>query len=164
MLHRLLFVAGMTVGVMTPLVWAAYVERPAPHGTPAPPVAAAEVNPGVREQAPVLPTATKTARTKLAATEDVTVSIPSAKPASSVARSKPSAPPHPVRHARLTPSDVKPHVKRAEPTRPRPQIATPARGIQDRTIPAVVDRYDGAHIIIVCAALTVGEQLRAGCP
>jgi hypothetical protein len=55
-------------------------------------------------------------------------------------------------------------VKGAEPARPQPRIATPARGIQDRTIPAVVDRYDGAHIIIVCAALTAGEQLRAGCP
>jgi hypothetical protein len=169
MLHRLLFVAGMTVGVMTPLVWAAYVSRPAPHGTPAPAAAMAKVNPGVRERAPVPPqrTATKTVRTKLAATEDVTASIPSAsiplppaKPAFSIARSEPSEPPHPVIHARLKLQ----HLKRAEPARPQPRIATPARGIQDRTIPAVVDRYDGAHIIIVCAALTAGEQLRAGCP
>ena len=41
MLHRLLFIAGMTVGVMTPLVWMAYVSRPAPHGTSAPAVATA---------------------------------------------------------------------------------------------------------------------------
>jgi hypothetical protein len=35
---------------------------------------------------------------------------------------------------------------------------------EDRAIPAVVDRYNGAHIIIVCAALTMNEQLRDGCP
>jgi len=164
MLHRLLFIAGMTIGVMTPLVWMAYVSRPAPHGTPAPAVATA-VSPAVREQAPapIQRTATKEVQTKLTTRADVTASIPPAsmrlppaKPASLVTKSRPSAPPQPARNAKLIP----PHLKRASLTQPRRM----ARRSEGRAIPAVVSRYNGTHIIIVCAALTMNEQLRAGCP
>lgn len=164
MLHRFLFVAGMTVGVMTPLVWMAYVARPAPHEARASAVATA-VDPGAREQAPVAiqRTATKKVRTKLTTTADVTASIPpasmklpTAKPTSLVTQTRPTALPQPVRHAKLTP----PHFKRTNLTEPRRM----AHRSEDRAIPAVVNRYNGAHIIIVCAALTMNEQLRDGCP
>lgn len=171
MLHRFLFVAGMTVGVMTPLVWAAYVARPASHATQVPAVTTAKSIKPVKTardvsmpaRVPIQRTATKEVRTKRAATEDVTasipptsISLPPAKPASLPAHSEPSAPPRPAKHAALTPSLMKP----AAPARPRRMT----RRAEDRAIPAVVDRYNGAHIIIVCAALTVNEQLRAGCP
>lgn len=170
MLHRFLFVAGMTVGVMTPLVWTAYVSRPPSHQTQAPVIAKA--TPVMPKPAPVAAkrTATteatkkptKAVRTEIARTEDITASIPPASPrptptkrARSVARPEPS-PPHLVRHAKLT----RPHAKRAIVAPPRRMTRT----MEGSDMPAVVNRYNGAHIIIVCAALTVNEQLRAGCP
>jgi hypothetical protein len=169
MLHRFLFVAGMTVGVMTPLVWTAYVSRPPSHQTQAP--VTAKATPVMPKPAPVAAkrTATteatkkptKAVRTEIARTEDITASIPPAslKPmtrARYVARAKPRTPPHPVRHAKLT----RPRSRHATLVQPHRMV----RGTEDRIIPAVVNRYNGAHIIIVCAALTVNEQLRAGCP
>ena len=120
MLHRLLFVAGMTVGVTTPLVWAAYVARPAPHAAPTPAVTLAKAAP-------------KTAK------------VTQAKPGAAAQTNAPA-------HNKPTRS----HLKLAH-------VAQPPRA-EPRYRPAVVDSYNGAHIIIVCAALTENEQLRAGCP
>ncbi len=183
MLHRFLFVAGMTVGVMTPLVWMAYVSRPAPHATRVPAIEAAkaantvETAPATPKPAPVPAARVATKETakhaarkqaaakdaatkaKAVAAEDVTAAIPPAatKPsrhAVAATQSGPSAPSRPTGRFR----------------RPRPQFATLApprrvtRGLEDSGIPAVVSLYNGAHIITVCAALTTNEQLRAGCP
>lgn len=135
MLHRFLFVAGMTVGVMVPLVWAAYVSRPASHAAPTPEITGAEATPEMIERA-------------RPAAEDVTASIPrSPKPDAS-----PSA---------IAPSSAGPM---ARPARSRSQAVVTARRTKERTLPAVVDSYNGAHVITVCAALTVAERLRAGCP
>jgi hypothetical protein len=148
MLHRLLFVAGMTVGVTTPLVWAAYVARPAPRATPTPAVTLAKATPKAEKPAH-------------AAAKDVTASIPPASAATratpktaKVTQAKPSAPAqtNAPAHNKPTRSHLKPaHV--AQPPRAEPRYR-----------PAVVDSYNGAHIITVCAVLTENEQLRAGCP
>lgn len=111
-----------------------------------------------RGRAPPTPTA-KTAKVMLeaqmparATAEDVTASI---RPPP-VPRPKPSETPHataqPVAEAN------------AEPTRAHPTTILTARRDKDRYLPAVVDSYNGAHIITVCAALTENEQLHAGCP
>jgi len=169
MLHRLLFVAGMTVGVMTPLVWTAYMARPASHAARAPAIETAKTKPGMPKSTPapasriVTKEATKDVATMVATTDDITASISpaatkptSVQPAVLVTQPKADAPPRPVGHAKLT--------------RPRPKLASlaPPRRMVHETegddIPAVVNHFNGAHIIIVCAALTVNEQLRAGCP
>lgn len=126
MLHRSLFVAGMTVGVMAPLVWAAYVSRPAPQTARAPAATLAKATPETNQPAPT--------RTK-----DVTASIP----------------PAPVA-TRAAPKIARGH--------PKPARVARRHRVRERTRPAVVNRYNGAHIIVVCAALTANEQLRAGCP
>jgi len=147
MLYRFLFVAGITVGFMTPLVWVAYVSRPAPHAMQAPAMTIAKVAPAVQE--PEHPT-----------TKEVTASIPrsSLMPVSpritETELPKPSAPPHTNKPARVEPAPSLPD---------RARVAQPHHTL-DRYIPAVVHSYNGAHIITVCAALTVDEQLRAGCP
>ena len=167
MLHRFLFVAGMTVGVMTPLVWSAYVAQPASHEARASAVGNAksvEAAPNMPGLAPVPAKhlAAREAMKNVATMDDVTTSIrpASMKPAPEeptrlVAHPKASTP-HSVRHTKLT----RPHLKRANPTQPRRM----AHRSEDRAIPAVVNRYNGAHIIIVCAALTANDQLRVGCP
>ncbi len=170
MLHRLLFVAGMTVGVMTPLLWAAYVARPASHAPQAAAVQTAKVTPVRPKPAPVpaerttsKEAAKKKAVTTTAAMRDVTAAIPpaSAKPApvapvSVAARFEPTPLPRPINRPRLTP----PRAKQASLGQPHRTL----READDRDVPAVVSSYYGAHIITVCAALTMSEQLRAGCP
>lgn len=151
MLHRFLFVAGMTVGVMVPLVWAAYVSRPASHAEHTLPAKTAEV----------IPERPKPAQKP---TKDVTAAIPPApavalappKTAHVTPRPKLDAPPQ-----ASTPSPAKPTAKTE---RPHSKTVLAARRTQERTRPAVVDSYNGAHIITVCAALTADEQLGAGCP
>ena len=105
MLHRFLFVAGMTVGVMTPLVWAAYVSRPASHEARASAVASAksvEAAPDMPGLAPVPAKhlAAREAVKNVATMDDVTASIrpASMKPAPAeptrlVAHPKASTPP-----------------------------------------------------------------------
>ncbi len=141
MLHRFLFVAGMTVGVMTPLIWAAYGGRPPPHAAHTPTEEVADVAPGTKKPPRVV-------------AEDVTASIAPAPAAIPAPPPKPNASPRAI-----APSHT-------EPVRSRPKIAHVARRhrIAHRSLPAVVERYNGAHIITVCAALTENEQLRAGCP
>lgn len=134
-LHRFLFVAGMTVGVMTPLIWAAYTARPASHPVHAP----------TARTVTAIPDAPKLARAKTRG-EKTRNDVASVTPLE-------AGPP--------------PHVAaRAKPPRPVVTIASvaPPPRKPDRFIPAVVDSYNGAHIITICAALTVNEQLRAGCP
>lgn len=142
----------MTVGVMAPLVWTAYVSRPAQHAAHTPKVMRAET----------IPEAQRPAR---AAAEDITASIPlvpAAIPAppkavqAAVPPSKPDAPP-----LAIMSSPAKRTAKFAH-THPKALLAT--HRAEKRYLPAVVDSYNGAHIITVCAALTVDEQLRAGCP
>ncbi len=137
MLHRFLFVAGMTVGVTTPLVWAAYVARPAPQAARPPTVTIAKATPEAEKPSQ-------------AAAKHVTASIP---PAPATTSSAPLAP------------------KTAQATQPKPKrsLAKLAHVAQrhraePRYLPAVVESYNGSHIITVCAALTENEQLRAGCP
>ena len=148
MLHRLLFVAGMTVGVTTPLVWAAYVARPAPHAARPPTVTIATATPEAK----------KTARN---VERDITASIPPAPAAAhatpkakKVAQPKLSAAPH--ANAPVHSTSARPHPKHAH--------VAQRHQAEHRSLPAVVESYNGAHIITVCAALTENEQLRAGCP
>ncbi len=150
MLHRFLFVTGMTIGVMAPLVWAACVLRPDTHTAQAPTAALTRAVP--EEQMP-----TRTAMM------DSTASIPSApamptppKTEQVVSPPKPLAPPRAIAQPPARPA--------AKPVHPRPTAALAARRTRERTLPAVVDSYNGAHIITICAALTENEQLRAGCP
>ena len=155
MLHRFLFVAGMTAGVMAPLVWAAYVARPAAQATHDAYAPAEQIAKAVPRKA--APDAKKPPQTPA---EDVIASIPPAVPPSRKATA-------------LTPPKQDPSL----PVIKRPDAAAAAKSLRsrlitqvverranDRTLPAVVDSYNGAHIITVCAALTENEQLRAGCP
>ncbi len=148
MLHRFLFVAGMTVGVMTPLVWAAYVGRPAPRTARLPAVTLAKATPEAMKPAH-------------APAEDVTAAIP---PVPAATRATPKAAEFTLPKPAAPPDAIAP--SQSEPARSHPKIAYMARRHRTahRYLPAVVDRYNGAHIITVCAALTENEQLRAGCP
>lgn len=151
MLHRFLFVAGMTVGVMVPLVWAAYVSRPTAPAAHTPTVARTEAAP-------------KRILRARPAGEDVTASIPPALAATPAPPMTAQIPPSPKPNARppaIAPSSAEPM---ARPMRLRSQAVVAARRAEYRYLPAVVDTYNGAHIITVCAALTVNEQRRAGCP
>lgn len=148
MLHRYLFVTGMTVGVMTPLVWAAYGSLPASHTAHPPAVEIARTAPEPPEPA-------------RAVAEDVTASIPRApapprKTPQVEPRSEPDAPSRTSARSHPIPA--------APPTRPHATTALAAHRTKDRFPPAVVHSYNGAHIITICAALTEDEQLRAGCP
>lgn len=138
----------MTAGVIVPLVWAAYVSRPASH-TPA--VKTAKVVAEPRKPAPT-------------PTEDLTASIPPSpgatpappKTAQVAPPSKPSAPPPALAQPPLEPA--------TKATRAHTTTVFAAQRAKDRALPAVVDSYNGAHIITICAALSENEQLRAGCP
>lgn len=148
MLHRLLFVAGMTVGVTTPLVWAAYVARPAPRAAHPPTMTIAKAVPETKKPAQN-------------AEKDITASIP---PAPAAAHATPKT--KKVTQPKLS---AAPHANapaHGRSTRPHPKHAHLARRhrTEHRYLPAVVESYNGAHIITVCAALTENEQLRAGCP
>lgn len=123
MLHRFLFVAGMTVGVMTPLVWATYVARPTPQAV---------------------------------ATNEFAASIPSAIPVAPETAEITPLQPSTIPQA-ITPANRAPSITKVA------RVARPHRA-PDRYLPAVIDSYNGAHIITICAALTVDEQLGAGCP
>ncbi len=163
MLHRFLFVAGMTMGVMTPLIWAAYVSRPVAHVPPVahgPTVKIASAAPAARMWAD-------------AAAEDTTGSIlpastPPAVPTPILAQPKMVQVPLPPPRPSARPSTIartKPILAQASPVLARASPPHPAaHRNEERYRPAVVDNYNGAHIITVCAALTVSEQLRAGCP
>lgn len=157
MLHRLLFVAGMTVGVMTPLVWSAYVARPASHAQPAPTVKIATAAPQAQRPAP-------------AATQDITGAITSTPMPAPDANLAPRTTAHvmiPPPRQEAPPANAARAAAKPAPSRlAAVRLARPhaQRRNADRYLPAVVDHYDGAHIIIVCAALTLNEQLRAGCP
>lgn len=165
MLQRVLFVAGMTVGVVAPIVWGAYVSRR--------PVPVAVQRVAAHE--PAQPQRTAAARPALAVS-----------PAGSHAPPIPA--PTPIKLAMSSPLPAAiqaPHAdapalasagsigeesaSRALARAPLPK-ARPQRQATHRTpprehnrAPAVVSRYIGPHIIVVCAELTAREKRHAGC-
>ena len=177
MLHRLLFVAGMTVGVIAPLLWMAYASRPAPR-LPAAKVAR-EIG---KSQAPAPHATTKVPDPPTALpTEHVDAIRPAAKVSraadpittASVNEEQPTAPAAASDMAALIAlPPTRPQIANIPARRhaaPKPERAHRTVGHaprHDRRHPTstVVDIYQGAHIIVICAALTVTQRRVAGCP
>lgn len=141
MLPRLLFVVGMTIGVMAPLVWTAHVSVPASRAVPEPPRAwdqrdmirtALQEPPTSQATSPSAPTASSIETAPAAVSDQASPSSEKEKP----------APPDDVTSRQM----VKP-----APLRDGPQT---------------VDFYvaNGPHIIVVCSELTGLQKLRMGCP
>jgi hypothetical protein len=187
MLHRVLFVAGMTVGVVAPIVWGAYtsrqpvtvtVQRVAAH-EPAQPPRATAAAPTTTVSAPVSHAQT-TPRVPAASSPPA----PSGLPAVSHAPPMPAPAPTKLALSSPLPTTIQaPHAEAPAPAAPADEkLASQAlaraplpkerpRGGTAHVIPphkhtrapAVVSRYVGPHIIVVCAELTARERRHAGC-
>jgi hypothetical protein len=194
MLHRVLFVAGMTVGVVAPIVWGAYTSRQpvtvtvqrvaarepaqpprataaAPTATVSPPVSHAQKAPRVPpapshapptglpavSHAPPLPAP---APIKLAMSSPLatTSQAPHAEAPAPAAPTRPAAP---ISEKRASKALARAPLPKARPHSGTPHVKLPH---EHDGAPAVVSRYVGPHIIVVCAELTARERRHAGCP
>lgn len=177
MVHRLLFVVGMTVSVIAPLLWMAYATRPAPR------VPAAKVARAIGKsrapatyattKVPVPPTALPTERADAirpsakvsGATDPVTTASVNEEPPSARSAASDTA-------AQIALPPTRPHIaniparRRSAPIPERAHRTDEHAPRHDRRHPTstVVDFYRGAHIIVICAALTVTQRRLAGCP
>ena len=134
MLPRLLFVAGMTIGVMAPLIWAAYVSVPAFRAVPE--------RAGDWGQWDGVGTALReTPKPQSDRKAD------QAPPASEKAKPVPA---EDVTSAPAPEKTLQGKAPQGAPDAPRS--------------PDVVDLYSGPHFIIVCSELTTLQKLRMGCP
>lgn len=188
MLPRLLFVMGMTVGVMTPLVWAAYVSIPA-SGTLAQRspdwgrsgiVGAALLEPiKARLISRAASTASSTGTVPPAAISDrpePKSDLTSAAASLSSEKAKAVAPAEVTSTASFASADEKtlqgahpPDARDASRAGETPTGSNGARPRQMadrapmRDVPDVVDLYSGPHVIVVCSELTKLQKLRMGC-
>ena len=134
MLPRLLFVVGMTIGVMAPLIWAGYVSVPA--------FRAVLERAGEWGQRHAVGTALReTPKPQSDRKAD------QAPPASEKAKPVPA---EDVTSAPAPEKTLQGKAPQGAPDAPRS--------------PDVVDLYSGPHIIIVCSELTTLQKLRMGCP
>jgi len=134
MLPRLLFVVGMTIGVMAPLIWAGYVSVPV--------FRAVLERAGEWGQRDAVGTALRE-----------TPKPQSDRKADQAPPSSEKAKPVPAEDVTSAPAPEKTLQGKA------PQGAPDAPRSPD-----VVDLYSGPHIIIVCSELTTLQKLRMGCP
>jgi hypothetical protein len=174
MLPRLLFVAGMTIGVMAPLIWAAYVSVPvtstvsnspqpksdlksvtapaSPSLEPEPEQLTKPIRPQAYDQkADQAPPSSEKA--KPAPAEDVTSTV--------------SIPPAPEKTLQGKPPQGAPDAPRNEKRRASSKGESTRKLVERaplKDVPDVVDLYSGPHIIIVCSELTRLQKLRMGCP
>jgi hypothetical protein len=134
MLPRLLFVVGMTIGVMAPLIWAGYVSVPV--------FRAVLERAGEWGQRDAVGTALReTPKPQSDRKAD------QAPPASEKAKPVPA---EDVTSAPAPEKTLQGKAPQGAPDAPRS--------------PDVVDLYSGPHIIIVCSELTTLQKLRMGCP
>ena len=134
MLPRLLFVVGMTIGVMAPLIWAGYVSVPA--------FRAVLERAGEWGQGDAVGTALRE----------------TPKPQSD--RKADQAPPASEKPKPVPAEDV----TSAPAPEKTLQGKAPQGAPDAPRSPDVVDLYSGPHIIIVCSELTTLQKLRMGCP
>jgi len=134
MLPRLLFVVGMTIGVMAPLIWAGYVSVPV--------FRVVLERAGEWGQRDAVGTALReTPKPQSDRKAD------QAPPASEKAKPVPA---EDVTSAPAPEKTLQGKAPQGAPDAPRS--------------PDVVDLYSGPHIIIVCSELTTLQKLRMGCP
>ena len=173
---RLLFVAGMTIGVMAPLIWAAYVSVPAFRAPPeragdwgqrAVVRAASREIPRPQSTSRSAPT-TSSIETAAAAVSDSPQ--PKSDLNSVTAQASPALEPEPKQL-------MKPNLPQVlgSPDAPCNEICrASSKGASTRKLvdraplrdgPDAIDLYlpSGPHIIIVCSELTRMQKLRMGC-
>lgn len=154
MLPRLLFVLGMTIGVMAPLVWAAHVSVPASRAVPE--------RPGEWGQKDMVRTAWhEPAKSQATSRSAPTTSSIEAAPAAVSDRPEPKSDLASENAKPAPPDDVTSTVSGASAS---PRQMVDRAPLRDG--PEVVDLYiaNGPHIIIVCSELTGLPKLRTGCP
>ena len=187
MLHRVLFVVGMTVGVVAPIVWGAYTSRQ-PITVTVQRVAARE--PAQPPRATVVPPATTVSpAASLAQKTPIAPPAPSHAPAApiglpTVSHAPPMPAPAPIKLALSSPLPTTIQAPHAEAPAARISEEPASRALARAPLPkerprdganhmrpahkhdggpTVVSRYVGPHIIVVCAELTARERQHAGC-
>jgi len=143
MLSRFMFVAGMTIGVMAPLIWAAYVSVPTFRYALAREGTWAAAKPALPEAQTLKASqgAPYSEKANSAPVEDTTASVSSTPALEKMFRAKyPEGAP--------------------DYARPRKMVDPALR----RDALDAINLYAGPHIIIVCSELTRIQKLRMGCP
>jgi hypothetical protein len=153
---RFLFVTGMTIGIMAPLIWAAYVAGPTFRATPVRSNSeggdAARVT---KRDAPKPKYFSHSAPTTSSIETGAAAILNGEQPKSDLKSVRGQAS-----------SSLDPELGQSmKPKSPQVQDAAdvPCDCAQRNNDPDVIDLYVGPHIIIVCSAFTSAEQVRMGC-